>query len=166
MTFKQTKSNKKLLGKFRSFLELDIDTWLTKIGVDRKYEPCKIPYLIPPSKPRKANYLPDFVIDPKNLKKMSAKSLTYNDLDGKVILEVKGRLTRKDANKMINVKKANPNLDIRMLFPHDRIFDKRKKGRRDGEPGLKVRGYRYSDWAIDNGFPYYVGKEPDMEWFK
>jgi hypothetical protein len=132
------------------------------LGMSFLYEPTKVPYIIPEIK---KNYIPDFIIDPKSHRKIK-KTLTFSELDGKILIELKGRLTAKDQRKMKLVKIWNPDLDIRFVFPNDRIMDKRRKGRRDGEEGMKKDGYRYSDWAIDNGFPYYIGREPPKTWFK
>jgi len=112
-----------------------------------------MPYTVP-AKAR--NYLPDYVYDPKSRRRIK-KSLTLEDLDGMVILELKGRLTKPDQDKMLWVKEAHPDLDIRFVFPNDNILHRGRKGR-NGK-------YRYSDWCIDNGFNFYIGTEPPKKWF-
>lgn len=144
------KKTKKDLGGFRSLLEKNFSGWLKKLRIKFLYEPCKIPYTVPA---KERTYTPDFVI----VKSSRVKSLSLDDLDGLVILETKGRLTYSDSQKMIWVKEQNPDLDIRMIFPEDRIFSKNRKGRDGGK-------YRYSDWSIDNGFPYFIGTAPPKEW--
>jgi hypothetical protein len=159
----KTKLQQKAMGKFRSIEERDFFGYLTDVlGIKALYEPTKVPYVIPEIR---KNYIPDFIVDPKSHRKIE-ESLTFEELQDKILIEYKGRFTAKDQKKMKLVKLANPDLDIRFVFSNDRIMDKRRKSRRDGEDGLKKTGYRYSDWCLDNGFPFYIGKEPPKEWFK
>ena len=155
MTYRPFKAKKKRnLGKFRSVLEKNFAAYLKRIGVDALYEPCKIPYIIPA---KNRNYLPDFVFDPKSRRRCK-KSLTLSDLHGKIIIELKGRLTAPDRDKMLWVKEHNPELDIRFVFLNDRVINKGKKG--------KNGKYRNSDWCEDHDFPYHIGEEPPKGWFK
>jgi predicted nuclease of restriction endonuclease-like RecB superfamily len=60
-----------------------------------KYESEKIPYVIA------GHYIPDFIIETPT---------------GKVYLETKGYFRPEAKRKMVAVKKAHPELDIRLLF--------------------------------------------------
>ena len=139
----------KLLGGFRSLLEKGFNEYLTSLKLKFLYEPVKIKYVIPAVN---RNYIPDFVITKK-------KKLTQKDLEEAVIIETKGRLTGRDAKKMILVRDQNPTLTIKFVFPVDAIMHKGKKGRDGGK-------YRYSDWCVDNNFEFYVGKEPPIDWLE
>lgn len=97
------------------------------------YESERLPYHLTRA------YVPDFVID----------------LSGgrKLYIEAKGYLRPGDRTKMIAVKKANPDLDIRFVFAKDNILYKGSKS-------------RYSDWCKTNGFLYHVGLDIPKEWFR
>lgn len=73
--------------------------------------------------------------------------------DGRVIfVEVKGYFRPEDRRKMLNVKRSNPDLDIRFLFPQDnKVYRKGKM--------------RYSDWCKKYNFPYHIGTKIPKEWF-
>lgn len=67
-----------------------------------------------------------------------------------IYIEAKGYLRPGDRVKMIAVKQANPELDIRFIFAADNKLHKNTET-------------RYSDWCRKHGFPYaihrpYVGK--------
>jgi len=66
-------------------------------------------------------------------------------------VEAKGRLTGPTRTKMLDVKRAHPDLDIRFLF-----YRKEKVM-------LKRTPYN-TNWAEANGFPYAVGHEVPEEW--
>lgn len=70
--------------------------------------------------------------------------------DSDIFVETKGKFTAPDRQKMINVKKRNPGLDLRLVFMNDNKLSKASKT-------------RYSDWAEKNGFLYAIGDIPD-EW--
>lgn len=80
------------------------------------------------------NYSPDFV------------------LDNGIIIEGKGLLDREAKRKMIAVKRAHPDLDIRFVFQN---ADKKV-------PGTKQT---HGEWAARNGFPYADGEIPE-DWLK
>lgn len=85
-------------------------------------------------------YTPDFII--RRNKSIKARDDLY--------IETKGKFTSRDRSKMVDVKKAHPDLDIRFVFMRDNYLSKRSK-------------IRYSDWAIQNNFEYAIGDIPD-EW--
>ena len=88
----------------RSKLEEKVAQLLNELGVSFEYESTKVPYIL------QCNYTPDFL------------------LPNGVYLETKGHLTPEDRRKMVAVKKANPDLDIRFVFqaPYNKI-EKRSK---------------------------------------
>jgi predicted nuclease of restriction endonuclease-like RecB superfamily len=76
-------------------------------------------------------YKPDFIIRTKP-----------ND----IYIEAKGWLTPQDRTKLIAVKEAHPDIDLRLWFQRDNWVTTKKK-------------QRYSDWAKRNGFKYAVWPE-------
>ena len=91
-------------SKFRSKLEENIAGLLEGLGVSYQYESEKLGYTIEHS------YTPDFV------------------LPNYVYLEAKGYWSPSDRRKILNVKKANPEIDLRMVFqsPYNKISKKSK----------------------------------------
>ena len=114
---------------FRSKLEKELAQALTIAQIPYRYEAARIPYVIP------ANYLPDFIL-----------------IDQAIIIETKGVFDAPDRSKMIRVKAAHPDLDIRFLFsnPKTRIF--------------KTSTTTYGMWCEKHGFPYAKGGTPPPEW--
>jgi len=90
--------------KFRSKLEEKVADLLSELGVSYKYESEKLSYTI------EHNYTPDFVLP----------NYTY--------LETKGYWDAADRRKVLAVKKANPQIDLRMVFqaPYNTISKKSK----------------------------------------
>lgn len=78
----------------RSKLEEKVAQLLNELGVSFEYESTKVPYIL------QCNYTPDFL------------------LPNGVYLETKGHLTPEDRRKMVAVKKANPDLDIKIGRAH------------------------------------------------
>lgn len=97
-----------------------------------KYETKRLPYLL------EKTYIPDFLVVTK-------------DGNREIYIETKGYLRPADRTKMIAVKKANPDLDIRIVFAKDNTLGR----------GSKTR---YSEWAKKHGFKYSVGAIP-KDWF-
>jgi hypothetical protein len=117
---------------FKSKLEAHYNDILSKVRRKKytfTYEKEKLPYTL--------QYVPDFV-------------LLFPD-GRKVFLEVKGYLRPTDRTKMRAVRRANPDVDIRIVFDKDNKI-----------PGSKMR---YSDWAAKNGFPCCFGQIP-KDWLK
>lgn len=93
---------------------------------DLAYESENLPYTI------QADYIPDFVI---------------TRADGsKLYVESKGWLRPSDKKKMVQVRKAHPDKDIRILFQRNNRFTRSKT--------------TYMDWAGKVGFPAAVGNIP------
>ena len=96
-----------------------------------EYESHSIPYYI--SRP----YVPDFIIT------RSDGSILY--------IEVKGYFRRDDEEKLLAVKRTNPEIDLRI------VFDKNNK--------CVGRKMRYSDWCAKHGFHFAIGSIP-KEWLR
>lgn len=116
----------------RSGFEEKIAGQLKAFGVDWSYETSKLKYTV------ERVYTPDFdiIIGPPN----NPKNVLY--------IESKGYFTSADRTKLLRVKEAHPEKDIRLVFQVDNWMTKRKK-------------QRYTDWATKHGFPCAVGKIPD-----
>lgn len=106
---------------FRSRLEKKINDHLKAAGIEFKYESEKLEYTVPE---RTAKYLPDF------------------KLANGIYVEAKGWLQAKDRQKMILVKNAHPDKDIRIVF--ERASNAIYKGSKTS----------YAKWATDHGFQY------------
>jgi len=143
------KSNKQL-PKGRSGFESRIRDSLDKRKVKYSYEPVDLPYEIP------GKYKPDFVLG------TTKKSLTVDQLADKIIVEVKGYLDADTRKKMIAVKKAHPQLDIRFVFQNDGFVYKNKKAKRRNEDSTDMR---YSDWCKKYGFLYAFDAVPE-DWIR
>tara|TARA_R100000781_G_scaffold18052_1_gene14130 strand:+ start:104 stop:448 length:345 start_codon:yes stop_codon:yes gene_type:complete len=113
----------------RSGLEKQVAELLDQLKVDYSYEPEWLPYVI------EHRYIPDFRV-------------------GDVYLETKGWLKPTDRRKMIAVKKANPDLDIRFVFqaPFNKISKRSKT--------------TYAMWAEKNGFPWCAYYAIPTSWLK
>ena len=118
---KKPRKTKKVIR--RSGFEDKVELLLKETSTDYLYEPFKLPYTLPQPV---QNYTPDFQI-------------------GDMIIEVKGYLPYKDQIKMIAVKQAHPDLDIRFVF-----CDPNKK--------LPRRKMTHSEWADKHGYPWYSFK--------
>jgi len=112
----------------RSKLEEKVALLLNELGVSFEYESTKVPYIL------QCNYTPDFL------------------LPNGVYLETKGHLTPEDRRKMVAVKKANPDLDIRFVFqaPYNKI-EKRSKT-------------TYAAWCEKNNFKWCAYHSIPIEW--
>jgi hypothetical protein len=119
-----------LMHGVRSGLEETICKDLTDRGIKYEYESIKLKY-IRPSKTH--TYTPDIV------------------LANGVILELKGRLTVQDRQKMLLVKQQHPDLDIRFVFSNSKTRIS------------KSSPTTYGMWAEKNGFIYCDKKIPE-EW--
>ena len=113
----------------RSGLEEQVAKLLDKLKIDYTYEPEWFPYVI------EHKYVPDFRI-------------------GDIYLETKGYFKPEDRRKMLAVKKANPNLDIRLVFqaPNNKISKKSKT--------------TYAKWATKHGFPWCAYYAIPTDWLR
>lgn len=101
--------------KYRSKLEARVAKRLQNMKLPFEYEPFKMTYT--------KEYTLDFLV---------------ND----IILEVKGVLRPEDRSKMIQVKRDNPDKDIRFIFqvPHRKMIHSKMT---------------HAEWADKNGFLWY-----------
>ena len=120
--------------KYRSGFEVDIANNLKRNKIKFSYEETVLHYVI------EAKYHPDFTFKKKKSNKV-------------MFVEAKGYLKPADRKKMIAVKRANPNIDIRILFQQDNYISKAKTT-------------RYSEWAEKNGFPWAIGVSLPDKWLK
>lgn len=109
---------------YRSGFEHQVAKDLTAKGVVFDYEKGYYEYEVRETR----KYTPDFFFD-------------------SFVVECKGRLTAADRKKLLLVKKAHPDLDIRLLFQYDNKITRTSK-------------MRYSDWATKHGFSYAIGSIP------
>ena len=114
--------------KFRSKLEENIASLLEGLGVSYQYESEKLSYTI------EHNYTPDFVLP----------NYTY--------LEAKGYWSAEDRRKILNVKKSNPEIDLRMIFqaPYNTISKKSKT--------------TYAKWCERHDIPWTSYHDIPIEW--
>lgn len=97
------------------------------LGAGWDYEREKLPYTLA------NNYIPDY-------------SRRRDANAGGTIVEAKGRFTGPDRRKMLAVKAAHPNWDIRLVFMRN-------------NPLYAGAASRYLDWAAKHGFPATVFPE-------
>lgn len=119
-------------ARYRSRLEERVAEQLEAAGVPFDYETEKLKYTVPA---RNATYTPDFVL---------AK---------KIYVETKGWLrSASERQKMILVKQAHPDKDIRLVFQNaqNKIYK--------GSPTT------YAKWAEDHGFLWADGGKIPEAW--
>jgi len=119
--------NKKPI-KFRSGLEEKVADLLEGLGVSYQYESEKLSYTI------EHNYTPDFL------------------LPNYVYLETKGYWDAADRRKVLAVKRANPDIDLRMVFqsPFNKISKKSKT--------------TYAKWCDKHDIPWTAYHNIPLEW--
>ena len=119
---------KKKTSKFRSKLEENIANLLDGLGVSFQYESEKLDYTI------EHTYTPDFVLP----------NYTY--------IEAKGYWSPEDRRKILNVKKSNPEIDLRMVFqaPFNTISKKSKT--------------TYAKWCERHDIPWTSWQNIPLDW--
>jgi hypothetical protein len=117
-------------SRYRSKLEERVAKWLDLNDHSFEYESLKLPYTI------QSEYIPDFV------------------LPNGVILETKGWFKPEDRRKMLAVKEAHPELDIRLVFQNPRNLLSK-----DSET-------TYAEWAEAHGFEWAHYNFVPNEWFQ
>ena len=115
--------------KFRSKLEERVSELLQHHRVEYEYETVHLPYVL------ECKYKPDFI------------------LPNGIHLEVKGWLDEADRRKMVAVKKAHPDLDIRFVF----------QGPFKIIPRTKMT---HAQWAEKYGFPWCHYHNIPLSWLK
>jgi hypothetical protein len=136
---------RKRKDEYRSGAEVVFAQWLDQRGIEYEYERHKIKYTssIKGGRCSKCGgaaiqervYTPDFY---------------FPGLD--FFIEVKGRLDSPTRKKMRDVKRDNPDRDVRFLLMADNKITPRKPE-------------RYSDWCKKFDYQYCIKFPPD-EWFK
>ena len=119
---------KKKTSKYRSGLEEQVAKLLSGLGISYEYESEKLDYTI------EHTYTPDFVLP----------NYTY--------IEAKGYWSAADRRKILNVKKANPEVDLRMVFqsPYNKINKKSKT--------------TYAMWCEKHDIPWSSYHNIPLEW--
>jgi len=114
--------------KFRSGLEEKVADLLEGLGVSYQYESEKLSYTI------EHNYTPDFL------------------LPNYVYLETKGYWDAADRRKVLAVKRANPDIDLRMVFqaPYNTISKKSKT--------------TYAQWCENLNIPWTSFHNIPLDW--
>lgn len=113
----------------RSGFERTVAAFLDRNKIKYQYEPTKLNYVL------ERTYCPDF------------------QLSNDIYIEVKGKLDQETRSKMVAVKKAHPELDIRFVFMR-------------GENKLSKRSkMTYMEWGKKNGFMCADGEIP-KEWLE
>ena len=115
--------------RYRSKLEQSIAEHLKSIGSVFEYESIRLPYK------RECVYTPDFI------------------LPNGIIVEAKGWFRSSDRSKLVLVKQAHPEKDIRIVF------------QRSWNRLSKKTTTTYAQWATKNGFLFAEGKIPEA-WVK
>ena len=121
-------TKKKKTSKFRSGLEEQVAKLLSGLGISYEYESEKLSYTI------EHHYTPDFV------------------LPNYIYLETKGYWSPADRRKILNVLKANPEIDLRMVFqsPYNKINKKSKT--------------TYAMWCEKHDIPWTSYHNIPLEW--
>ena len=112
----------------RSSFEATLVSDLEFRGLDFEYEPKDnhLTYML--------EYIPDF------------------RLPNGILVEAKGYFDPTDRTKMLRVKQANPEADIRFVFMANNKINPRS-------------ATRYSDWCDKHGFKWHVGRSIPEEWW-
>lgn len=116
---------------YRSWLEADVAQDLKRRKLKFDYETERLAFVVP-AKTRM--YKPDIIL-----------------FGGDLVVEVKGRWTAHDREKMAYVIEQHPDRDIRILFHKDNTISKNSKT-------------RYSAWCEKRGIKYAIGTAVPQEW--
>lgn len=129
---KPFKQRAKKTKGFKSRFEELFASNMARNGIECEYEKLKIKYF------KEHVYKLDFSLNSDTM-----------------LIETKGYFKAEDRQKLLDVKKNNPELDIRLVFMADQKLHKLSKT-------------RYSDWCIKHGFKYTVSKEGNLpnDWLK
>lgn len=103
---------------------------LTERGVAWAYESRKLAFTV------HRTYTPDIVLVGANGSEM--------------LIEVKGLFTGADRSKLLHVKKAHPDVDLRLVFQRS----EQKLSRRSRTS--------YGGWCVNHGFPWAEGRVPEL----
>lgn len=145
--WRHSAKRKKQIGKYKSVLEAKFAADMEEKGIGFGYEPETLEY---------RTRVVRGVCDSCGHTKVSQNRTYLPDFRARVgdriiFVETKGRLTGADRAKMVAVKAAHPELDIRLVFGSN---NKLRKG----------SDKRYSDWADKHSFLWSVGARWPAEW--
>ncbi len=115
---------------YRSGFEASLAADLTSRGIKFKYEKERLEYTV------EHIYIPDFYLE-----------------DMHFVVEAKGYLPPEDRRKLIAIKRANPDLDVRIVF------------QRDSKLSTGPCPLTHLKWAVKHGFPAAIGVVP-AEWLE
>lgn len=122
-----------LKALYRSGLEQRIAQQLKEAGIEFTYEDKRLKYTVPA---RTATYTPDFHI-------------------GDMVIEAKGYFREaSDRQKLVLVKQAHPDMDLRLVF------------QKASNPIYKGSSTTYAKWAEDHGFKWADGGRIPDEWLE
>ena len=120
-----------MTSKYRSRFEKEIADRLKSLSVSFSYETEKIQYKVEEEK----TYTPDFI------------------LSNGIVIEAKGYFRAGERKKYLQIKKSNPDLDLRFVFQNaNNKINKRSKT-------------TYAQWAEKNGFKW-ADKTIPMSWLE
>lgn len=128
--------------RYRSKFEVEVARQLAEAANDWAYERDSFTYELP------CMYTPDFVVE------ITRSQYGKFDRHHLIYIEVKGQLTPADRRKMIEVKRAHPHLDLRILFQRASTTLSKAK-----------RSMSYGTWATAHGFPWAEKTIPE-EWLR
>jgi hypothetical protein len=146
-------------GRFRSIFERKLADTLRSKGVKYDYEREKFVWY---SEGRNAVLCPNCGEIRGLVRRQYTPDFFIRETG--VVIEAKGRLTRQDRQKLIDITERHPNLDLRILFQTDAVFST-SAGTRN------KRGLTNTQWAAEHGITSAVaGREgkhiPDGWLFK
>ena len=134
-------------GKYRSKFEERVAKQLDDMGVKYEYELYSYEY----DEPLRKNMARCGACGSRELLRTGWYTPDFFLATGGII-EAKGRFTAADRRKMVAVRNAHPDLNIKMLFMRD------NKIHRNSET-------KYSDWCMQNNIEYAI-KEIPKAWIK
>lgn len=132
---------------YRSKFEERVAKQLDDMGVSYEYEQYSYEY----DEPLRKNMARCGVCGSRQLLRTGWYTPDFFLPNG-VIIEAKGRFTAADRRKMVSVRDAHPDLNIKMLFMRD------NKIHRNSDT-------KYSDWCMQNNIDYAIKEVPKL-WTK
>lgn len=134
-----------ILDKFRSFAEQNLATWLEQHEINYEYETHRYSY---------TSRIKGGVCEKCGGTAVQNRVYTLDFWipDFKFGIEVKGQLPSNERKKYRDVKKCNPDLDLRFMFLANNKLE-------------KDNAKRYSDWAEQHGFLYSL-RTINPAWFE
>jgi hypothetical protein len=134
---------------YRSKFEHEFASYLSNLGVPFNYELYQLEYWYT----KKGVTLGCMTCGSNDIQQKGWYKPDFWLPEQGIFVETKGRFTHKDRNKMVEIKKAHPETEVKLLFMDNRVFDKRS-------------GFRHLDWCEKNNYDGKVWnpKEGVPEW--